>query len=152
MRSATRMAGVRSACSTPGGHYISGNLTVLPQRPVRFSQHFEFQLRRAGQAGPYRGVAYRLPAGDIIFLSENALPIHAFQDMLLKAMAWGGILVLAIGLTGAVITGVGSIRQISGITRAIERIVTGDLAKRLPTQRGAGDLDRLVHVGERDVG
>jgi signal transduction histidine kinase len=130
----------------PAGHYLSGNLTVLPQRPARFQQYFEFKLRRAGRAAPFRGVAARLPAGNIIFLSENVTEIRAFQDLLLKAMAWGGILVLAIGLAGAVITGRGAVRQLKGITDAIERIVTGDLAKRLPTDRGAGDLDRLVHV------
>ena len=128
------------------GRYISGNLTVLPQRPVRFDQYFEFRLPGRASDAPFRGVAYRLETGDIVFFSENVSPTHAFRDHLLKAMAWGGILVLAVGLAGAVITGLGAVRQIGGITGAIERIVSGDLAKRLPTDRGAGDLDRLVHV------
>jgi signal transduction histidine kinase len=128
------------------GRYIAGNLTTLPQRPVRFGENFEFRLRWGGHAAPFRGIAYRLENRDILFFSENVDAVHAFQDLLLKAMAWGGILVLAIGLAGAVITGLGAVRQIIGITGAIERIVTGDLAKRLPTQSGAGDLDRLVHV------
>jgi signal transduction histidine kinase len=128
------------------GYHISGNLTVLPQRPVRFNQYFEFKLPGGAGDAPFRGVAYRLPTGDIILLSENVSPTHAFRDLLLKAMAWGGILMLAVGLAGALITGLGALRQIGGITGAIERIVTGDLAKRLPTLGGAGDLDRLAHV------
>jgi signal transduction histidine kinase len=128
------------------GRYLAGNMTALPQRPVRFNQYFEFKLPRGGSATPFRGVAYRLVTGDIIFFCENVSPIHAFRDLLLKAMAWGGILVLAVGLAGALITGLGAVRQIGGITGAIERIATGDFAKRLPTHRGAGDLDRLVHV------
>jgi len=82
-------------------------------------------------------------------MTENVHEIDEFRELLLNAMAWGGILVLAVGLAGAVITGLGAVRRINGITGAIERIVTGDLAKRLPTHRGAGDLDRLVHVVNR---
>ena len=128
------------------GRHIAGSLTVLPQRPGRLDETFEFRLRRGVRSTPFRGFVHRLEAGNILVFSENVSPVQAFRDLLLKAMAWGGILVLAVGLVGAVITGIGPLRQISGITGAIERIVTGDLAKRLPTHRGAGDLDRLVHV------
>src|SRR5205823_13230118 len=51
-----------------------------------------------------------------------------------------------VGLAGAAVTGLEAVRRITGVTGAIERIVTGDLAERLPTRRGAGDLDRLVHL------
>jgi signal transduction histidine kinase len=40
--------------------------------------------------------------------------------------------------------GAGSVRRIDEVARAIERIVKGNLAERLPTRGTAGDLDRLV--------
>jgi signal transduction histidine kinase len=61
-------------------------------------------------------------------------------------MAWGGLLVLIMGLAGAAMIGAGSVRRIDEVARAIERIVKGNLAERLPTRGTAGDLDRLVDV------
>jgi signal transduction histidine kinase len=91
-------------------------------------------------------VGYRLANDDVLILSYNVNEISGFKHLLLDAMAWGGIMVFVIGIAGAVITGLGAVQQINGITGAVERIVTGDLAERLPTRRGAGDLDRLVHL------
>jgi signal transduction histidine kinase len=128
------------------GRYIAGNLRALPRRPVQFGRYFEYQLLRNGKDAPFRGVGYRLANDDVLILSYNVNEIYGFKHLLLDAMAWGGIMVFAIGIAGAVITGLGAVRQISGITGAVERIVTGNLAERLPTSRGAGDLDRLVHL------
>jgi signal transduction histidine kinase len=61
-------------------------------------------------------------------------------------MAWGGVLVLIVGLAGAALIGVGALRRFGAVTGAIERIVNGNLAERLPTHGKASDLDKLVHV------
>jgi signal transduction histidine kinase len=128
------------------GHYIAGNLRALPKRPVQVGRYFEYKLQRNGKDAPFRGVAYRMANDDVLIISYNVNEISGFKHLLLDAMAWGGIMVFAIGIAGAVITGLGAVRQINGITGAVERIVTGDLAERLPARRGAGDLDRLVHL------
>ena len=128
------------------GRYIAGNLRAMPQRPVRFGRYFEYELKRNGKNAPFRGAGYRMANDDVLILSYNVNEIYGFKHLLLDAMTWGGIMVFGIGIAGAVITGFGAVRQINGITGAVERIVTGDLAERLPTRRGAGDLDRLVHL------
>lgn len=128
------------------GRFIAGNLRSLPKRPISFGRYFEYKLERNDKDMLFRGVAYRMPNDDILILSYNVNEIYGFEHLLLNAMAWGGILVFAIGIAGAVITGFGAVRQINGITGAVERIVIGNLAERLPTRRGAGDLDRLVYL------
>jgi signal transduction histidine kinase len=128
------------------GRFIAGNLRSLPARPVSFGRYFEYKLKRNGKDAPFRGVGYRMPNGDILILSYNVNEIYGFKHVLLDAMAWGGILLFGVGIAGAVITGLGAVRQINGITGAVERIVTGNLRERLPTRRGAGDLDRLVYL------
>jgi signal transduction histidine kinase len=128
------------------GRYIAGNLRALPDRPVGFGRYFEYKLERNGREAPFRGVGYRMANGDILILSYNVNEIYGFKHLLLDAMAWGGVLVFGVGIAGAVITGLGAVRQINGITGAVERIVTGNLKERLPTRRGAGDLDRLVYL------
>jgi signal transduction histidine kinase len=128
------------------GRYIAGNLRSLPERPVPVGRYFEYSLIRNGKEAPFRGVGYRMANDDILILSYNVNEISGFKHLLVNALTWGGILVFAIGIAGAVITGLGAVRQINGITGAVERIVIGNLAERLPTRRGAGDLDRLVHL------
>ena len=126
------------------GQYIAGNLRALPDRPVPLGRYFEYKLKRDGKDAPFRGVGYRMANDDILILSYNVNEIEGFKHLLLNAMAWGGIMVFAVGIAGAVMTGLGAVRHINGITGAVERIVTGNLAERLPSRRGAGDLDRLV--------
>ena len=128
------------------GRYIAGNLKSLPERPVPFGRYFEYKLERNGMEAPFRGVGYRMANEDILILSYNVNEIRGFKHLLLDSMTWGGIMVFAIGIAGAVFTGLGAVRQISGVTSAVDRIVSGNLAERLPTRRGAGDMDRLVNL------
>jgi signal transduction histidine kinase len=54
-----------------------------------------------------------------------------------------------IGLAGAAVVGAGAVSRIDGVTRAIERIVNGDLSERLPGGGTGGDLGRLILVVNR---
>lgn len=127
------------------GNEVAGNVPNLPT-PSASDRPFEFKLNRGGQAVPFRGLARRLPSGDIVLVSQNVHEMHEFRELLVGAMAWGGLLVLIMGLTGAALIGAGSVRRIDDVARSIERIVKGNLAERLPTRGRAGDLDRLVDV------
>ena len=71
---------------------------------------------------------------------------NAFADVLINAFIWGGLVTALIGLAGAAIIGAGAVRRIDGVTRAIQRIVSGDLSERLPTHGRTDDLDRLAIV------
>jgi signal transduction histidine kinase len=71
---------------------------------------------------------------------------HTFDRILIGAFIWGGLFTAILGLTGAAIVGADSVHRIDGITRAIQRIVSGDLSERLPTHGRRDDFDRLAHV------
>lgn len=128
------------------GNKVEGNLANLPTSSLPSDRPFDFSLNRGGEAVPFRGVARRLPSGDIVLVSQNVREMHEFRELLVGAMGWGGLLVLIMGLAGATAIGAGSVRRIDEVTGAIERIVKGNLAGRLPTRGTAGDLDRLVDV------
>ena len=128
------------------GRYIAGNLRSLPEQPVPYGRYFEYKREINGKEAPFRGVGYRMANDDILILSYNVNEIRGFKRLLLDSMTWGGIMVFAIGIAGAIFTGLGTVRQISGVTSAVDRIVSGNLAERLPTRRGAGDLDQLVNL------
>jgi len=128
------------------GQPLMGSLPKLPRRPLPLNQTFEFTFGPARHERPYLGTAFALPSGEILVLSENVQELHVLRWQLVRGMAWGSVLILAVGLAGALLTGRASERRIGGITRAIERIVGGDLAERLPTHNRSGDLDRLAHL------
>lgn len=128
---------------TRDGRYVAGNLTTLPRRFVSLDRPFEFWREEGGLRQPYRAIALRLPPDGLLVLSESIYETDELRELLRNAMAWGGVLLLVVGLVGAGITGLGAVRRINAVTGAIERIVTGDLSGRLPMNRRAGDLDRL---------
>jgi signal transduction histidine kinase len=128
------------------GRVVMGQIPRLPRQPVPLRRPFEFKLLTGGREQAYRGAAYLLPSGQILFLSENIEEVHAVEAQLLRMMGWGGVLMLAVGLGGALLAANASERRISNITRAIERIVSGDLGERLPTGARSGDLDRLARL------
>jgi signal transduction histidine kinase len=131
------------------GSWLAGNEATLPPTPMPMDEPFRFTLQRGGEAAPFRGMTHRLPSGEILLVARDMRDINQFRELLLGAMASGGVVVLLLGLAGAVIAGAGALGRIDGVARAIERIVNGDLSQRLPSRGTAGDLDRLIHVVNR---
>jgi signal transduction histidine kinase len=130
------------------GHWLAGNQASLPAR-LRLDRPFNFTYPRNGAPEPFRGIAHRLASGDIFLVAEDMRQITEFRDLLLSAMTSGAALVLVIGLGGAVAVGAGAVSRIDAVTRAIERIVSGDLSERLPGGGTGGDLARLILVVNR---
>src|SRR6266446_4120842 len=133
----------------PDGHWIAGNPATLPSPLPAMDRVFDFTLPRGGDPAPFRGIAHRLPSGNIFMVAQDMRDSVEFRDLLLEAMASGGLVVLILGLTGSAIIGAGALGRIDGVTRAIERIVDGDLSERLPSGGTDGDLDRLITVVNR---
>jgi signal transduction histidine kinase len=133
----------------PAGNWVAGSPATLPQPPPPMDRPFDFTQPRDGAPVRFRGIAHRLPSGDIFMIAQDMRDISHFRDLLLGAMASSGLVVLVLGLAGAAIIGAGALGRIDGVTRAIERIVDGDLSERLPSGGTGGDLDRLIHVVNR---
>ena len=131
------------------GDWLAGNSATLPAPLRRLDRPFNFISPRDNAPEPFRGIAHRLASGDIFLVAQDMRDITEFRDRLLGAMASGAALVLAIGLAGAAVVGAGAVSRIDAVTRAIERIVNGDLSERLPGGRTGGDLGRLILVVNR---
>jgi len=127
------------------GIHIAGDAVSLPTPLPPMNVPFDFSLDRAAGSEPFRGLMVRLPSGEIFLVSHNIREMRKFRELLLHALEWGAALFVLVGVAGAVVNGLGALRHIDDITRAIERIVDGDLTERLPTGKD-GDLDRLVRV------
>src|SRR5947209_5427717 len=115
------------------GHWIAGATATLPSALPPMDQPFNFTLPRDGQQARFRGVLHRLASGDLFLVAQDMRDIDRFRDLLVDAMASGALVVLVLGLAGAIITGAGALGRIDGVTQSIERIVNGDLSGRLPS-------------------
>jgi signal transduction histidine kinase len=131
------------------GHWEAGGSATLPTPLPAMDRPFDFTLPRDNGAARFRGMLHRLPSGEILLVSQDMREIDHLRDLLLDAMASGALVVLVLGLAGAVITGAGALGRIDGVTHAIERIVNGDLSRRLPSGGRGGDLNRLIQVVNR---
>jgi signal transduction histidine kinase len=133
----------------PAGRRVAGtrlNLSAAELDGMPRDRFFEFKLHQGGQAITLRGLAHQRPSGDLLLVARDMEGPHAFSVVLINAFLWGGLVTTMLGLAGAAIVGADAVRRLDGVTRAIQRIVSGDLSERLPTHGKSDDLDRLVHV------
>jgi signal transduction histidine kinase len=82
-------------------------------------------------------------------IAQDMHETREFDEAFISTMLWGGILTALLGLLGAMLVGAGTMKRLDGVALAIQRIVSGDLSGRLPSNGTSGDLDRLVHVINR---
>jgi signal transduction histidine kinase len=127
------------------GHWMAGSRASLPQPLPAADRPFELERREGGKTVPFRGLTHRLPAGEILLVGREVSEEHEFRGLLAGALAWGWVMVLVTGLAGAAVSGAGALRRVDAVAGAIERIVGGNLAERLPAA-GSADLDRLIGV------
>ena len=131
----------------PDGERVAGHPVGPPEFQVLAQpsdQPFTFTQRHNGRPVYFRGLIRHLPDRQYLLVSQDMTSIRAFGNLVLESCLWGGLATVLLGLTGAAIAGADALRRIEGVTRAIQRIVRGDLSGRLPTRGDSGDLDRLA--------
>ena len=128
----------------PVGERVAGSPVGSPVLAQPSDQPFTFTQRHNGRLVYFRGLIRHLPDRHYLLVAHDMTSIRAFGDLVLESCLWGGLATVLLGLTGAAIAGADAIRRIEGVTRAIQRIVRGDLSGRLPTRGDSGDLDRLA--------
>jgi len=97
----------------------------------------------------YRALGVALKDGGFFFLAEDAHPLEELREFLLGAFGWGAGATLLLAVLGSMGMSAGVLRRVEAINRASERIMAGELHRRLPTttgvRSGSGDeLDRLA--------
>jgi signal transduction histidine kinase len=131
------------------GHWIAGNhLDVSPRLLVSApsDRPFNFAVTDNGQSLAYRGMVHRGPSGNLLLIAQSVSGANQFDAVLIHALLVGGLVTGCLGLFGAAVAGADAVRRIDAVTDATQRIVAGDLSRRLPVHGRTGDLDRLAHV------
>ncbi|WP_321818133.1 MULTISPECIES: sensor histidine kinase [unclassified Paraburkholderia] len=128
------------------GQYIAGSLTRLPHDIASVGEPFTIRLQQEPINQTARCIAANLPGNHIAMRCQNARELNSFNSGLVKVLLIGAAIALAIGLVGAALIGLSSLRRLDAVTASIRQIVDGDLSQRLPTHRRHDDLESLVRV------
>jgi signal transduction histidine kinase len=125
---------------------IAGALQTLPafrklDRPAEF-----MWAKPNGHERPVRFLVHRLDDGTTLFIGHDIRDIREFDELLVNALISGGVLLLLVGLVGAIALGYSARRRLDTLSRSIKKIVEGDLTGRLPTRGNNDDIDRIATV------
>jgi signal transduction histidine kinase len=128
------------------GHYLAGAIHELPpvkayDKPDEFDWQGPHEHRR-----PIRFMLHRMDDGNILLVAQDVHDIHEFDELLVNAMVSGGMLLLVVGLLGAVWLGNSTRLRLNALGNAIKNIVEGDLTSRLPVRGSHDDIDRIASV------
>lgn len=128
------------------GRYVAGVLTTLPAHIPHVGKPFAIRLKDRAIDQTARCIVAELPGEHIAIRCQNARELDSFNNGLVNVLIVGALIASGVGLIGAALIGVGSLRRLDAVTASIRQIVAGDLSRRLPVHRRHDDVDSLVRV------
>lgn len=128
------------------GQFLAGAIEQLPPFTA-YDKPQEFRWKKAnGHHRPVRFIVHRLADGKTLLVAQDIHDIREFDELLIRALVSGGVLLLVVGLFGAVVLGYSAHRRLDKVSRSIKGIIEGDLTGRLPVRGNNDDIDRLATV------
>jgi len=126
------------------GVWITGNVRFLPA-------YLRIDARPSALRGPHfqpgaRGLAKRLPWGEILVVGFDAKVLSGLRDIIVQSLLVSGGLILILGLTLGAVMSLGPLRRIQDVQRASQLIMDGDLTARLPVSTRGDEIDRLAAI------
>jgi signal transduction histidine kinase len=126
---------------------IIGNLDRWPSARDRDDGFIDFELEDTRfEPTPVihvRARAFMLDGGFRLLVGRGIEDLLVARNRVIGTLVWGlGIMVL-LGVIGSILMSRGMLRRIDQITATSEKIVSGDLGRRVPTRGTGDDFDRL---------
>ncbi|HTQ72140.1 MAG TPA: HAMP domain-containing sensor histidine kinase [Acidocella sp.] len=132
----------------PDFSWRAGNLHLSPAVASGWSG-FETLHAQPGLTLPrrvlaIRGLMWRSPSGEHLFIAANATPLLALDRLISRSflLVFGSI--LAFGLLSVGLTAQATLKRVDGFATALQVIMDGDLSRRLPLQHQGDEFDRLA--------
>jgi signal transduction histidine kinase len=128
-------------------HPLAGNLSGWPDATVGPDGWMRFSLNPTA-SGARRHVAqatsFRLRGGYQLLVGRDLAERTIFQGRITEALGWGALLTLALGLCGGLLMSRGVLARIETINRASDRVMAGELGRRIPVRGTNDEFDRLA--------
>lgn len=147
------------------GQVIAGNISDLPDRlsgrhglfefdysretdlPVRFRRRHlprDVEEMLSGEDRRAVGRLFTLPGDMRLLVGRDLGERERFEAVMLRALQWGLLLTVVMGVAGGVIVSRRVLRRIEAIDETSRAIMAGDLSERVPVQGSGDELDRLA--------
>jgi signal transduction histidine kinase len=137
-----------------GGAPLVGNLSRWPPVASEGNEFFDFELITGPGEPPHRARAkpFVLLGGFKLLVGRDLVELDSMRSLLLRTMAWGLALILALALLGSVVVGRSRIRRITKIDEVIGEVMAGDLSRRIPLEGTSDDIEDLSSNLNRMLG
>ena len=131
----------------PGLRPLAGNLSAWP-REARGSEGgwVEIAARRAGSGeaqGTLRARTFVLPGGFRLLVGRDPRGRADFEGLILESLGGALGITLVLGLLGGLIMSRRMLRRVDAVRETGQRIVRGDLSRRMPVTGVGDEFDRL---------
>lgn len=136
------------------GAPLVGNLNRWPKVMPDENGFLEFELVTGPGEPPHRARAkpFVLRGGFQLLVGRDLQELESVRSLLLRTMAWGLALILALALLGAVVVSRSRIRRIAKIDEVIGEVMAGDLSRRIPLEGTSDDIEDLSEKLNRMLG
>lgn len=125
---------------------LVGNVTRWPRGESDADGWVDFKLGddRSGKVHRARAQVFRLRGGRFhLLVGRDMFELQATQALILRTLIWGLLITVGLGLVGGIMLSRSAMGRLDAINRAVEEIMSGNLARRLPSNGGGDELDRL---------
>jgi signal transduction histidine kinase len=133
----------------PDRQRIAGNLDHLPPdlKIDGPAQESMFPASAGSGGGEIvRGVARRLPSGDVLIVGRKIEEASEIADIVGATLGLGLIPALCLSIGAGIFLSVRSQKRVAEVNRKVQRIMAGDLRERLPTRGGNDPFDKLAVI------
>ncbi|HEY7699445.1 MAG TPA: HAMP domain-containing sensor histidine kinase, partial [Vicinamibacteria bacterium] len=136
------------------GAPLVGNLNRWPPVEPDESGFLEFELVAGPGVLPHpaRAKPFVLRGGFQLLVGRDLQELESVRSLLLRTMAWGLALILALALLGAVVVSRSRIRRIAKIDEVLGEVMAGDLSRRVPLEKTSDDIEDLAAKLNRMLG
>jgi signal transduction histidine kinase len=137
----------------PLGQRVVGNVDGIPanilQEPGIYS--FEYQVPRVDEEGEQtmrQGTAVVrslvLDTGFILVVGRDVVERRGFTAIIFGGFVWGVVGIVVFSLIAGLVTALRVLRRIDGINSTANKIMSGDLAERIPVTKRNDEFDGLA--------
>jgi len=129
------------------GHLIAGNIPDFPEELPVDGKVYAITLDANDiQPAPFRArmLALRLDYGYRLLIGHDVQQLTEFGEIMRRALLWGGLLTILIGLAFGFAFSFRPLRRVKQIQQACEFIMRGNIRERLPVSNQRDELDTLA--------
>ncbi len=130
------------------GRRVTGNLAYLPPdlKVGGPAQESLFPAESTGEKQVVRGIARRLPSGDVLVVGRNIDESVEIAEIVGATLGLGLIPALCLSIAAGIFLSVRAQKRVAEVNKKVQRIMAGDLRERLPARGGDDPFDRLAVI------